>query len=44
VYLPFLFRKTKPLVPFGIYLAIGALVALAFGNRLVAWYFAVLGL
>lgn len=43
VYLPFLFRKTKPLVPFGIYLAIGALVALAFGNRLVAWYFSVLG-
>jgi leader peptidase (prepilin peptidase)/N-methyltransferase len=44
VYLPFLFRKTKPLVPFGIYLAIGALVALAFGNRLVVWYFSVLGL
>jgi leader peptidase (prepilin peptidase)/N-methyltransferase len=44
VYLPFLFRKTKPLVPFGIYLAMGALVALAFGNRLVAWYVSVLGL
>jgi leader peptidase (prepilin peptidase)/N-methyltransferase len=44
IYLPFLFRKTKPLVPFGIYLAMGALVALVFGNRLVAWYFSVLGL
>jgi leader peptidase (prepilin peptidase)/N-methyltransferase len=43
VYLPFLFRKTKPLVPFGIYLAMGALVALAFGNRLVAWYVSVFG-
>lgn len=44
IYLPFLFRKTRPLVPFGIYLAMGALVALVFGNRLVAWYVSVLGL
>ena len=38
VYLPFLFRKAKPLVPFGIYLAIGALATLGFGGRLAAWY------
>jgi leader peptidase (prepilin peptidase) / N-methyltransferase len=38
VYLPFMFRKQKPLVPFGIYLAIGACVTLLFGSRLVAWY------
>lgn len=43
VYLPFVFRKTKPLVPFGIYLAVGALVALVFGNQLVTWYVSALG-
>lgn len=43
IYLPFLFRKTKPLVPFGVYLAMGAIVALAFGHRLLAWYAALVG-
>ena len=38
VYLPFLFRKKKPLVPFGIYLALGAFVTLLAGTRLAAWY------
>ena len=38
IYLPFLFRKTKPLVPFGIYLALGAFVTLVAGDRLTAWY------
>lgn len=38
VYLPFLFRAKKPLVPFGIYLALGAFTTLAFGARLAAWY------
>ena len=43
VYLPFVFRKTKPLVPFGVYLAIGALVSLVLGERLLAWYAALVG-
>ena len=43
VYLPFLFRRTRPLVPFGVYLALGALVALVFGGTLIGWYDAVLG-
>ncbi len=43
VYLPFVFRKTKPLVPFGVYLAMGALVALVLGERLLAWYAALVG-
>ena len=38
VYLPFLFRQKKPLVPFGIYLALGAFVTLLAGTRLAAWY------
>jgi leader peptidase (prepilin peptidase)/N-methyltransferase len=38
VYLPFLFRSRKPLVPFGIYLALGAFATYVFGNRLLAWY------
>ena len=38
IYLPFLFRKTKPLVPFGIYLALGAFVTLVAGHRLTEWY------
>jgi len=38
IYLPFLFRKTKPLVPFGIYLALGAFVTLVAGDRLADWY------
>ncbi len=38
VYLPFLFRAKKPLVPFGIYLALGAFTALVAGGRLSAWY------
>ena len=38
IYLPFFFRKTKPLVPFGIYLALGAFVTLVAGDRLSAWY------
>jgi len=38
VYLPFFFRKQKPLVPFGIYLALGAFVTLVAGARLSAWY------
>ncbi len=42
VYVPFMFRKQKPLVPFGIYLAIGACVTLLFGGRLVAWYAALM--
>jgi leader peptidase (prepilin peptidase)/N-methyltransferase len=38
VYLPFAFREKKPLVPFGIYLAIGAFVTLIFGARFATWY------
>jgi len=38
IYLPFFFRKTKPLVPFGIYLALGAFVSLVAGDRLADWY------
>lgn len=38
IYLPFFFRKHKPLVPFGIYLALGAFVTLVAGDRLAAWY------
>jgi leader peptidase (prepilin peptidase)/N-methyltransferase len=38
IYLPFFFRKTKPLVPFGIYLALGAFVTLVAGDRLTGWY------
>lgn len=38
IYLPFLFRRKKPLVPFGIYLALGGFITLLTGNRLVAWY------
>jgi len=37
-YLPFFFRKRKPLVPFGIYLAIGAVLTLVVGGRIAAWY------
>ncbi|HEY2806490.1 MAG TPA: A24 family peptidase, partial [Gemmatimonadales bacterium] len=38
IYLPFLFREKKPLVPFGIYLALGAFVTLVAGGPLVQWY------
>jgi leader peptidase (prepilin peptidase)/N-methyltransferase len=38
VYLPLMLKKDKPLVPFGIYLAVGAAVALLWGDRLAAWY------
>jgi leader peptidase (prepilin peptidase)/N-methyltransferase len=38
IYLPFLFREKKPLVPFGIYLALGGFITLVAGSRLVAWY------
>jgi leader peptidase (prepilin peptidase)/N-methyltransferase len=38
VYLPFLFRARKPLVPFGIFLGLGAAVWLVAGPRLAAWY------
>ena len=38
IYLPFMFREKKPLVPFGIYLALGAFITLISGGRLVAWY------
>ena len=38
IYLPFLFRAKKPLVPFGIYLALGAFTTLVAGSRLAAWY------
>ncbi len=44
LHLPFLFRKEKPLVAFGIYLALGAFVTLLVGDRLAAWYASVLGL
>ncbi|MCL4454847.1 MAG: prepilin peptidase, partial [Deinococcus sp.] len=36
------FRSRK--VPFGPYLAIGGLVALFFGNRIVSWYLSYLGI
>lgn len=42
IHLPFLFRRTRPLVAFGIYLALGAFVTLVAGDRLAAWYAAVL--
>ena len=38
IYLPFMFREKKPLVPFGIYLALGAFTTLVAGPRLAAWY------
>jgi len=38
VYLPLLLRRTKPLVPFGVYLAVGAAAWLVLGDRLTAWY------
>ncbi len=38
IYIPFLFREKKPLVPFGIYLALGAFVTLVAGGPLAAWY------
>ena len=38
VNLPFLFREKKPLVAFGIYLALGAFLTLLLGDRLSAWY------
>jgi leader peptidase (prepilin peptidase)/N-methyltransferase len=42
VYLPFLLRKTRPLVPFGVYLAVGAAAWLLVGDRLSAWYLGLL--
>jgi len=42
IYLPFLFREKKPLVPFGIYLAIGGVITLLIGQRLANWYAALL--
>ncbi len=44
IHLPFLFRKEKPLVAFGIYLALGAFVTLVAGGRIAGWYAGVLGL
>lgn len=38
IYLPFLFRAKKPLVPFGIYLALGGIITLLVGERLAGWY------
>ena len=38
VFLPFLFRAKKPLVPFGIFLALGAAAWLVTGGRLADWY------
>jgi leader peptidase (prepilin peptidase)/N-methyltransferase len=38
VFLPALFREKKPLVPFGIFLALGAAAWLVAGARLAAWY------
>jgi leader peptidase (prepilin peptidase)/N-methyltransferase len=38
IYLPFMFRAKKPLVPFGLSLALGAFVTLIAGPRLSAWY------
>ncbi len=38
IYIPFLFREKKPLVPFGIYLALGAFVTLVAGGPLATWY------
>jgi leader peptidase (prepilin peptidase)/N-methyltransferase len=38
VFLPSLFREKKPLVPFGIFLALGAAAWLVAGARLAAWY------
>jgi len=37
-FLPALMRKKKPLVPFGIFLALGAAAWLVAGARLAAWY------
>jgi leader peptidase (prepilin peptidase)/N-methyltransferase len=38
VYLPLMLRKDKPLVPFGIYLGVGAAVTLIWGDQLARWY------
>ncbi len=38
VFLPALFREKKPLVPFGIFLALGAAAWLVAGPRMTAWY------
>jgi leader peptidase (prepilin peptidase)/N-methyltransferase len=38
VFLPALFRERKPLVPFGIFLALGGAAWLLAGPRLTAWY------
>lgn len=43
IYLPFMFRQKKPLVAFGIYLALGAFITLLAGDRLAAWYAGMLG-
>lgn len=42
VYAPLLLRKPRPLVPFGVFLAVGAFLTAAAGDRLVAWYVALL--
>jgi len=38
IFLPALFREKKPLVPFGIFLALGAAAWLVAGPRMIAWY------
>jgi leader peptidase (prepilin peptidase)/N-methyltransferase len=38
IFLPTLFREKKPLVPFGIFLALGAAAWLVAGPRMTAWY------
>ena len=43
VFVPFLVRGKKPLVPFGIFLALGAAAWLIAGGRLVQWYGAFVG-
>ena len=42
-FVPFLVRGKKPLVPFGIFLALGAATWLIAGGRLVRWYGAFVG-
>jgi leader peptidase (prepilin peptidase) / N-methyltransferase len=38
VFLPFLFRKERPLVPFGVFLAAAAAVTFVFGDAILSWY------
>jgi leader peptidase (prepilin peptidase) / N-methyltransferase len=43
-FVPFLVRGKKPLVPFGIFLALGAATWLIAGGRLVQWYGTFIGM